>query len=95
MKWLNKGHEFDKYAKVLVENFIQKGNRFYIFGAGEIGEDIREVIEKTSCFSGFIDNDKKKQDFGVNGSKVFSLKDYISEGKKGLIIIAADKKIYR
>lgn len=92
MKWSNKGHEFDKYAKVLVENFTQKGNLFYIFGAGEIGEDIREVIEKTSCFSGFIDNDKKKQDSGVNGSKVISLKDYIAEGKKGLIIIAADKK---
>ncbi len=92
MKWLNKGHEFDEYAKELVENFTQKGSLFYIFGAGEIGEDIREVIEKTGCFSGFIDNDRKKQNSGVNGVKVISLKEYFEEEKRGLIIIAADKR---
>lgn len=92
MKWLNKGHEFDEFAKDLVKNFNQKGNLFYIFGAGEIGGDIREVIEKTGCFAGFIDNDQEKQALGVNGAKVISLQEYFDEEKKGLIIIAADKK---
>lgn len=92
MKWRNKGHEFDKYAEELVQNFRNKGSRFYIFGAGMIGGEIRAIIEKTGCFAGFIDNDKEKQLSGINGAKVLSLQGYLEQGKKGLIIIAADKK---
>lgn len=92
MKWMNKGHAFDKYAKDILKNFTQRGNRFYIFGAGEIGEDIREVIEKTGCFAGFIDNDQKKQASGVNEAKVISLNEYFDGREKGLIIIAADQR---
>ena len=90
MKWVNKGHEFDTYAEKWVENFNIRGNQFYIFGAGLIGREIRDVLEKTNHFSGFIDNDKKKQSLGMNGAEVISLQTYINRGKNGLIIIAAD-----
>ena len=92
MMWLNKGHEFDKYAESLVRTFIEKQNRFYIFGAGILGGELKAVIEKTGCLAGFIDNDYRKQISGVNGAKVISLQEYLDQGKNGLIIIAADIK---
>ena len=92
MKWLNKGHEFDVYAGPLVKNFNEKQNKFYIFGAGILGEELKSVIEKTDCFAGFIDNDYRKQISGVGGAKVISLQEYLDRDKDGLVIIAADIK---
>lgn len=92
MKWLNKGHEFDKYARPLIRVFIEKQSKIYIFGAGILGRELKVVIEKTGCFVGFIDNDHRKQISGVNGAKVISLQDYLDQGKNGIIIIAADIK---
>ena len=92
MKWRNKGHEFDCFAKEIVQNFRAKGEKIYIFGAGLIGEEIRPILEKTGYFCGFIDNDTKKQAAGVNGAKVISLQDYLAGEGQGLVIIAADTK---
>lgn len=90
MKWQNKGHEFDTYGEKLAETFHERGDVFYIFGAGFLGSEIRAVIEKTGCFGGFIDNDERKQLSGVNGVKVFSLQEYLKMEKKGLVILAVD-----
>ena len=84
MKWKNKGHEFDAYAKGLVRDFRELGNQFYIFGAGLIGGELKDIIEKTGCFAGFIDNDRRKQKI--------SLDEYLERGRDGLIIIATDDK---
>lgn len=92
MKWLNKGHEFDEYGKQLVEEFKIRNNLIFIFGAGLIGNEIRGVFEKTQCFAGFIDNDTRKQRNGVKGTKIISFEEYLSKGKRGIIVIAADKK---
>ncbi len=92
VKWSKRGHELDAYAYGLTDNFGNKGKRIAVFGAGVIGEEIRAVIEKTGCFAGFIDNDKEKQMTGMNGVRVRSLQEFLREEKKGLIVIAADKK---
>lgn len=92
MKLLNKGHELDKYAEALVQEFQDKKENIYIFGAGLIGEDIRAIIEKWYCFAGYIDNDRNKQRSGVNKATVVSLQNYIKDDLQGIIVIAADTK---
>lgn len=92
LKWKKKGHEFDDFARNIVKDFQGKGENIYIFGAGLLGEELRVIMGKTGCFSGFIDNDKTKQEQGVNGAEVISLQQFLSQRKEGLIIIAADKK---
>lgn len=92
MKWKNKGHEFDQYAKELLKDFHLRENKIYIFGAGLTDIELKYIFEKAGCFSGFIDNDKTKQEQGVNGAEVISLQQFLSQGKKGLVIVAADKK---
>lgn len=92
MKWLNKGHEFDNYAKVLIQDFRHKKEKIYIFGAGLIGAEIRAILEKQNCFAGYIDNDRNKQRSGVNKATVVSLQDYMNDNMQGIIVIAADIK---
>lgn len=92
MKWMRKGHEFDEYAKKLVKDFYLRENHIYIFGAGLIGIELEGIFEKADCFSGFIDNDRTKQAQGVKGAKVISLQQFLSQGKKGLVVVAADKR---
>lgn len=92
MKWRNKGHEFDHIARDIVEDFNDKERKIYIFGAGVCGERLRLIMEKTGCFAGFIDNDKRKQELGVNGVSVISLQKFLECEGRGLIIIAADKR---
>lgn len=92
MKWSNRGHELDKYGEKLVQDFRNKEERVFIFGAGLLGEEYRPLFEKLGCFAGYIDNDRKKQESGVNGAQVISLEEYFQRGSIGIIIIAADIK---
>ncbi len=92
MKWSNKGQELDKYGEILVQQFLDKEKQIYVFGAGLIGKELCPVFERYECFAGYIDNDKKKQESGVNNVEVISLQEYISSKKSGIIIIAADPK---
>lgn len=92
MKWCNKGHELDKYGEGLVQRFRNREERIFIFGAGLLGEEYRPLFERQGCFAGYIDNDRKKQESGVNGARVISLEEYFSKGQRGIIVIAADEK---
>lgn len=92
MRWSNKGHEFDEYAEKPVSNFIRKEKKIYLFGAGLIGKEILEIIKKTGCFAGFIDNDSEKQSFGAHGVNVISPQCYLDNGSRGIIVITADEK---
>lgn len=92
MKWSDKGHELDKFGEKLVQDFRSKGEKVFIFGAGILGEEYRPFFERLGCFAGYIDNDKKKQESGVEGVSVIPLEEYFQKGKKGIIIIAADRK---
>lgn len=92
MQWRNKGHEFDQFAKELIQIFQKKNCKIYIFGAGYWGIRLKNILEQYSCFSGFIDNDEEKQKQGVDGEAVYSLDEYMKNLPQGLIVIAVDKK---
>lgn len=68
MKWKNRGHEFDG-----VYDNIQKLDKYYLFGAGEYGEQICGLLEKELMILGFLDNDSRKQHTMYCGKMVYSL----------------------
>lgn len=91
MKWKNKGSELDDYAKSLVQQFQNKKEKIYIFGAGILGRNIVPAFDGYHCFGGFIDNDVRKQQSGFDGHPVISLAQYMADGAEGFIVIAADQ----
>lgn len=92
MKWQNKGHEFDQKAEEYIKLFRERGEKFYVFGAGYLGGEVKDVLERVGCFAGYIDNDVQKQKTGVDGNDVMSLKQYMCLEQKGIIVIAVDQK---
>lgn len=93
MKWKNKGHEFDQEAQRYMKVFKDHGEKIYIFGAGYLGSEIRNIVGHLECLAGYIDNDVKKQNSGVNGVPVLSLEQYMSLNQKGIIVIAVEKYV--
>lgn len=71
MKWTNKGHELDEYAKNVCGVF-ERYKKIVLFGAGNIGEKIGRTLARYDFFAGYVDKDKEKQTCGVNGEKVYS-----------------------
>lgn len=92
MKWQNRGHEFDQMAEEYIKTFQKKGEKIYIFGAGYLGNEVKNVVERLGCFAGYIDNDTRKQESGINGIPVMSFKSYMCLEQKGIIVIAVDRK---
>ncbi len=92
MKWSDKGHELDGYGEKIVQSFRDKGEKIYIFGAGLIGEEYRPLFERQGCFAGYIDNDRRKQESGVNRACVISFEEYCNKKMGGFIMITADEK---
>ena len=92
VKWQNKGHEFDQQAEQYIEQFRKMGEKICIFGAGYLGGEVRNVVERLGCFAGYIDNDIRKQKSGVYGSRVFSIEEYTASRQKSIIVIAVDRK---
>lgn len=91
MKWKNKGHELDRTAEEISE-LVRLHDRIYVFGAGVLGQSMREILEYLDMFGGYIDNDKQKQKNGVDGRKVISFDEFAESGRENQIVIAADKK---
>ena len=87
MKWNNKGHE-----KIGNDYYDLNSKRIYVYGAGEIGRGLHITLKKFDLFEGFIDNDKKKQEIGLNGEKVFSY-DYLKDKKDYIIVIVAASRL--
>ena len=71
MKWTNKGHELDEYAKNVCDIFSLY-KKIVLFGAGNIGSRIRRVLVEYDILAGYVDNDVEKQKSGVDGEKVFA-----------------------
>lgn len=92
MKWRNKGHEFDREAEKYINVFQKGGEKIYVFGAGYLGHEVRDVVERLGCFAGYLDNDSRKQKTGVDGICVMSMEQYMCLEQKGIIVIAVDKK---
>lgn len=93
MKWRSKGHEFDLMAEKYIGIFRESGEQIYIFGAGYLGNEVRNVVERLGCFAGYIDNDTQKQKAGVDGTLVRSLEQYGRLEQKGIIIVAVEKYV--
>lgn len=92
MRWSDKGHELDECGENIVRSFWDKGEKIYIFGAGLIGEEYRPLFERLGCFAGYIDNDRRKQESGVNRACVISFEEYCDEKMDGFIMVTADEK---
>lgn len=91
MKWENRGHELDTRAEELLSK-INTQEKLYVFGAGMLGEDVYGILNRLNMFAGFIDNNTEKQKNGMDGMPVLSLEEYLAEGKKNLIVIAATRE---
>ena len=81
MKWKNKGHEFDE----MFENISDKED-FYLFGAGDYGNQFLKIMENEIKVSGYIDNNVKIQGKEINGYICNSLKGVLKSEKTGIII---------
>lgn len=92
MRWQMNGQKFDREAETYLKIFRENMERVYVFGAGFWGREIKSVLQRVGCFAGYIDNDIKKQQTGVDGVSVISLEEYIRQGAKGWIVIAIDLK---
>lgn len=81
MKWKNKGHEFD----IVYENISQK-KAFYLFGAGDYGNQFIQAFCDEINFLAFIDNDKKKQNTVIHTLDCISLEDVKINKDVGIIV---------
>ena len=90
MKWKNKGHEFDS----AYEN-MKKLDKYYLFGAGQYGQQIYEVLNSEIMIAGFIDNDSKKQGGEYCQKPVYSFEKIKKEmGETTGIIITVSPNIH-
>ena len=51
MKWKNKGHEYDAMYEA-----IEKLDGFYMFGAGDYGNQFYQIFKDEIKLEGYIDN---------------------------------------
>lgn len=90
MKWSNKGHEFDEYAKELIPNNMSC-LKYYIFGAGLLGKNLLVTLHRYGHAVAFIDNDVAKQGQKFQGVDIISLNSFLNR-KDGQIIVSASQK---
>lgn len=88
MKWSKKGEELDIRAELLIKEFIDR-KRITLFGAGQRGTELKQILEFYGIFGGFIDNDLAKQKEAFEQAKVYSLAEYQKQGIRDWIVISA------
>lgn len=89
MIWKNKTHEFDQYADKLLA--MNNWKKYYIFGAGLLGNELSDIFMNYNCEVVFIDNNTAKMGKKINGVNVISLSEYTKK-RDGWIVIAASAK---
>lgn len=89
MKWKNKGHEFDEFMTTFSEEFHKK---IYVFGAGQLGEQMARCLDTLGLLGGIIDNSEKRQGDYILDHLIISLENYLSVHKKPAIVIAVSDK---
>ena len=62
-------------------------NKYCIFGAGQIGKWMGELLTHYGKFSCYVDNDTKKQKDGYEGHSVISLSQYMDNCKDKPLIV--------
>lgn len=81
MKWKDRGHEYDDmYQK------IREKKHFYLFGAGDYGQQFSHIFEKEIEIKGFIDNDPLKQNTIIHGRQCCSLDKIVLSTDTGIIV---------
>lgn len=86
MKWMNKGHELEGLGESL---YIHDWKKIYIYGAGEVGEDVYGKIRFLDIPIEFADSNIQKQRDGFKGIPVISPKKIFHEG--AVIVVAASR----
>lgn len=80
MKWKNKGHEFERFRNVFTWH-----KKIYIYGAGELGEDLYNRLKFVDCVEGFIDNRKET----CMGRRAVPITEFLEMGSRDYIVIIA------
>ncbi len=81
MKWENRGHEYDRmYQKISEKRY------FYLFGAGDYGQQFLHVFEKKIEIRGYIDNDPSKQGKMICGKSCYSLNEIELPTEAGIVV---------
>lgn len=65
MKWINKGKEYDDIAKIICSD----QNKYYVWGAGVLGESFFKDFASKIEILGFIDSNPDKQGRRICGGK--------------------------
>lgn len=86
MKWVNKGEELRIYQLQQPES-----EKFYVFGAGDIGRGLYVTLSHFQMFAGFIDNNVQKQNNGFCGRPVYSYQWFLENGNGRTIVVAANE----
>jgi hypothetical protein len=81
MKWINQGQEFDD-----VYNMISQKKRFYLFGAGDYGNQFFANFHNEFEIVGYIDNSEEKQGTLINGLKCNSLEQTKLTNDEAIIV---------
>lgn len=81
MKWKKKGHELDH-----VYHKMQEKDVFYIFGAGDYGRQLYQIINDEIEVAGFIDNNPSKQGQELYGRMIYKLSDIKRSANVGIIV---------
>ena len=86
MKWMNRGEELNEYKAEKLEH-----EKFYVFGAGDLGRGLYVTLSFFGMFAGFIDNDVQKQKNGFYGQLVQSYQWFLENERDKTLIIAANE----
>lgn len=87
MKWKNKTHEFDRAAEKLLA--MNNWKRYYIFGAGLLGNELADILKLYCCKVVFVDNNAGKIGKMVKGTEVISFMEYMKRRDGWLIVCAS------
>ena len=81
MKWKNRGYEYDH-----MYDQIREKKSFDLFGAGDYGRQLLNVLDKEIEIKGFIDNDFLKQGSMIQGKKCYSLEQITLSADEGIVV---------
>ncbi len=81
MRWKNRGHEYDDFYQKISEK-----NGFYLFGAGDYGNQFWNIFSREVQVRGYIDNDIVKQGTEINGTYCYSLEEIELKADEGIIV---------
>ena len=81
MKWTNKGHEFDTAYE-----YMSQKKRWYLFGAGEYGDFLADILTDEISIAGYIDNSPSKQHTLINGYECVAYDEADIDEYTGIIV---------